>query len=328
MALRYITTHDPVSVPSLVIVIVGSPDSGKTTLANSFGTHLFDFDKGAHRAEHRRVTTIQVDGWRDVEEATAALAGGHQGVTIDTLERAITLLKQQLLRENSALGADGELYPRGHSILRRRFADWLARLRQGGPVLVVAHAKEERTDRGTRIRMDLPAGVRAELEKVAEFIGHVRRVNARRELTFDAPGFEGKNPGLLLPQPVPPVASLETFMADVFARGRAALEAKQAETARLQGVIETWRRELATYTTVDQFNLALPRFRALKSTDPGSYEEVYERFRGAARRAGLKFDVESDRFVAGGGFSETSQTSEKPPRVASFQPRLSTERAS
>src|SRR5882672_265089 len=156
--LRTVTPTDPVPVPNLVAVIVGTPDAGKTTLAHSHSGPLFDFDRGAHRADGRRATVLQMDTWADVEGAIAALASGP-GATIDTLERAVTLLKQQLLRDNPTFGADGELYPRGHAILRRRLADAIARWRQAGPLLILAHAKEERSDRGVKIRMDLPAGV-------------------------------------------------------------------------------------------------------------------------------------------------------------------------
>jgi hypothetical protein len=318
--LRYVTTTQAVPVPSLVGLIVGEPGAGKTTLSYSHGGSLFDFDRGSHRAEHRRATTIQVDTWHDVEEATAALTSG---ATIDTLERAITLLTQALLKEHSGYGADGALYPRGHSVQRARFADWLARLRQSGPLLVIAHAKEERLGDRVKIRADMPAGVRAELLKVADFVAYFSKVGGRRVLDFDAPGFEGKNPAGWRPIDVPPAAELGTFMADLFARGRAALEAKNAASARVTAAVEGWRVELAAYTSVDQFNGALPRFRALKTADAGLYALVYDRFRATARARGLKFDVDGDRFVAGGEFVEPSQSSENArPRVATVQPRL------
>lgn len=311
--LRTVPADHPV-VPHPILVLVSPPGVGKSTLcASHTGTH-FDFDRGVHRAALRRDTSVQVDDWRDVEQATAALTAG---ASIDTLERAIGVLKASVRKP----GAD-DLSPRDHGIVRSRFADWLQRVRASGPVVITAHAKEERLGDTLRIRLDLSAGIAAELLKVADFVGLLRRDGQRRVLDFDPPGFQGKNSAQWSPIDVPSPDALGSFLTDLLQRGRLALEANALRSRSVAGSVDRWLAEIAAYTTVDQFNAALGRLGEVKGRgDAATYKQIRERLWAWHQRRGLTWD--GGRFVVGaGGFLEGSQSSENPARVASAQPGL------
>jgi hypothetical protein len=322
---RIIRPTDTIAVDHPLVVIVGQPGIGKSTLGYAFNTLLLDFDQGAHRVAHRGATG-EIAAWADAR-VTRELLAGFDGVTVDTVERAIGMLALALIDENPNYGYNGSLYPKGWGVAKQRFALWLDGIRALGDTLLLAHAKDVRDGERRYIRADIPGGSYGEIYKRADFVGYLSMVGGRRVLDFSPTDqFIGKNPGGWPPIVLPPAERIGGFMAELFEAGRLALGTASAEGARIAREVATWQRSIGAYITGAHYSAGLEALRAIKADDPAVYAQAHHVLAEASRAAGM-------RYQAGVGFVATGV---RPPvaaprvilhtaRAATWQPGLLSE---
>lgn len=305
------------------IVIAGPAGFCKTSMGTTWNTVLLDFDNSAARAI-RRAPVVPIASWADVSITREELAD-VDGVTIDTIERCLSFLTTALLEQQPRLGANGILYPRGHTILRQRLVAFLDSIRNlQRSTLVIAHTKEERDEQGrARIRIDAPAGAIAELLKRADVVGYLTIRGSQRWLEFDpSDKWVAKNPGRWPAIKVPGIDQADGFVAELFARARATLKGKAAESAVVVGKVDTWRREIAALETAAAFNAILPRVLALN--DPTLQPQVKRLLWERAKAIGVLYDAQLAQFVAGpaAGYVPAPRPPARTDRAAAWQPAL------
>jgi len=298
--MRIVKSTDTITIDHPVFLIFGQPGIGKSTLGYSANTTLLlDFDQGAHRAANRRDTLV-IESWDDVIEMLAhpeALVP-YQALAVDTVGRAIDAIIAYLAKTQPKLAPGGNPTLQGWGQVKTIFRNWIVALRGlGKDVLLLAHDKEEK-DGDTRIvRPEIAGGSYAEVMKVSDFVGYLYMSGKDRVLDFNPTDrWIGKNSAGWVPFKLPPVAKASTFLAELYTQGRQALGQLSDESAALQRAVEIWRAQIASYTTVQQYNDAKPAIKALQP--PMVLLQVTKILLDDAAAKGISFDKARKVFVA------------------------------
>jgi AAA domain len=296
---RIIRSTDTIKVEHPVFMLCGLPGICKTSVAFSMRDPLLlAFDPGVYRAANRR-DTWPIDTWADVDALMKhpEILEPFASVIVDTVGRCVQLLVKDIENTEARLVRNGSMNgPNGWSRLKNRFRSWLDDLRaMGKDVLLIAHAKEDKEDNFTTLRADIMGGSYDELMMNADFIGTIHLVGKQRVLDFSpSERWVGKNPAGWDPKPIPHHATKEaqTFMAELFDQGRAALGRISEASAKLAQQVEDWRADIQTYTKVDEFNRAVPQIQALGPTVTPQVGKLLK-----DRAAALGFIIKSGQFA-------------------------------
>lgn len=297
--MRIIKATDSIPVEHPVFLIFGQPGIFKTSLGYSCKDPLLlDFDKGAHRAANRR-DTLAIDSWADIAELMAkpAVLDPYSTIVVDTAGRCLDFITADIAANDPKKAPGGNLSQQGWGVLKNRFRTWTSQLRTlGKDVLLIAHDKEDKDGDTRVVRPDIVGGSYGEVMKIADFVGYGYMSGKDRILDFNPTDrWIGKNPAAWEPFKVPPVGKAQTFMAELFDRGRAALGAISDESAKITQQIEEWREQIATFTTVEECNRAIPEIKRLPTV---SQPQVSKLLLDFAKTLGFEFDKAKKQFIA------------------------------
>jgi hypothetical protein len=268
--MKIIRATEPIDVPHPILCIFGQPGIGKTSLGYSGRDPLLlDFDQGAHRAINRR-DTLAIASWADALELIEQKGAldGYQTITVDTVGRALDMLVDYIIEKNPKLGRDGTLSLQGWGKLKGDFRLWLTRLRgMGKDVVLLAHQREEKDGDVTYVRPDAQGASLGEILKNADLVAYLYMHGRDRLLDFSPTDrWFGKNPAGWAPFKVPVAAKATDFLAGLIDQGREALGQISTASALLTQQVEDWRAEIATFTTADELNRAIPEIKKLSVT--------------------------------------------------------------
>jgi len=319
-----IKATEPIVVERSVFLLVGQPGICKTSLGYSMPDPLLvDFDGGSHRAVNRR-DTFTLQAWAEIDQLQRGALEPYASIVIDTVERCLQMMTVAIIADDPKCGARGVLTPKGWGVLKQTFATWIATLRSYGlDILLLAHAKEQKDDVRS-IRADIQGGSYSEVLKVADFVGYLYMRGNDRVLDFNpCERWIGKNPAGWQPFMVPAPERAHSFMADLVARGVAALGHASEASATVAQHVDLWRQEIAALAAAPECNAILPRLKSLPAIlQPQVKRLLWER----SKALGVTFDASLGAFVAptvavvdgGAGLA-------RPPvngRAASWQPQL------
>lgn len=267
--MRIIKGTDVIPVEFPVFMIFGQPGIGKSSLGYSCGEPLtLDFDRGAHRAANRRDTLI-IDGWEDVIELMDSkdTLAPYSTIVTDTVGRCLDVMTAHMAKVDPKKAPGGNPTLQGWGQLKNNFRTWVAAMRGlGKDVLLIAHDKEDKDGDMRVVRPDIAGGSYGEVMKVADFVGYYYMSGKDRVLDFNPTDrWIGKNPAGWAPFKVPPVGKAQSFMADLFDRGREALGQLSEESARIMGEVEDWRTKIANTTSAKDCNALIPEIKKLSA---------------------------------------------------------------
>jgi len=259
MALRITKASDPIEVKHVVVCIHGDPGLGKTTLAFTAEKPLcLAFDSGVYRAGAFRGDCVQIEGWHDVSNLTAADFAGYSTVIVDTAGRALDCLSATLMAEDPKNNRGGALSLQGFGALKSTFYGWLSNLRYMGlDVILVCHSDEQRKGDELITRLDMQGASKNEVYKSADMMGSLSMVKGKRILNFSPTDVAfGKNPGQLPVLTVPDFSPEHRsgFLADAIAATKAALNQISAEQAAAQTALATWAERITAANTCSDFD--------------------------------------------------------------------------
>jgi hypothetical protein len=296
---KIIKGTEAIPVEHPVFLIFGQPGICKSSLGYSAKNPLLlDFDKGAHRAANRKDSLV-IDTWEDVTELTRNVdqLKAYDAIVVDTVGRCLDVMTADIALNDPKKAPGGNLSQQGWGVLKNRFRTWTSQLRAlGKDVLLIAHDKEDK-DGDTRIvRPDIVGGSYSEVMKIADFVGYVYMNGRDRLLDFNPTDrWVGKNPAGWAPLKVPSVAKAQGVMADLFDKGREALGQISEESSRATQQVDEWRTTINGYTTVQQFNTAIPE---IKKLNPLLQAQIAKLLMDAAEGREIVFDKAKKRFVS------------------------------
>lgn len=277
----------------------GQPGIGKSTLGYSTQDPLLlDFDAGAHRAANRR-DTLQIASWADVLELMdhRQALEPYKTVVVDTVGRCLDVMTADIIEKMPKLGPNGNLSQQGWGVLKTRFRTWIAQLRTlGKDVALIAHDKEDKDNDTRVVRPDIVGGSYGEVMKVSDFVAYVYMAGKDRVIDFNPTDrWVGKNPAGWSPCKVPPVGKAQTFMADLFDHGRAALGKISEESSKVASQVDDWRAQIQTFTNSEECNRAIPHIKQLPTV---LQPQVAKLLMDHAEARGIVFDKATKTFLA------------------------------
>lgn len=296
--MRIIRATDPIPVQHPVFLIFGQPGICKSSLGYSAKDPLLlDFDKGAHRAANRRDSLV-IDTWKDVIELMESgdALDPYGAITVDTVGRCLDVMTAHIAATDPKKAPGGNLSQQGWGVLKNNFRSWMSALRtKGKDVLLIAHDKEDKDGETRIVRPDIVGGSYGEVMKIADFVGYAYMNGRDRVLDFNPTDrWIGKNPAGWKPFAVPPVAKAQTFMADLFDQGRAALGAISEASAKVALAVEEWREQIDTFKTPEEHTAAIEGMNALS---PTLAPQVKKLLADHAKALGFTFDTKAKAFA-------------------------------
>lgn len=240
--MRLIQQADDMNVLGLNVLVYGDPGIGKTTLAfTAPNPLLLDFDRGLHRASHRK-DALQFDSWLDLIDSSDALdklISQHETIVIDTAGTMIEAMQAYLVRSNPALQRNGiKLW--GET--KKLFQDFYLPLKLSGKNIVyIAHAKEK--DEGDiRIKRPLIPGSSYDLlMQACDLVGYYTMVNNQRVLTFDlTDNITAKNCASIAPVKIGSLHDMQTSLTDIILSAKTSIAVRSKDQEEAIALVNIW----------------------------------------------------------------------------------------
>lgn len=297
--LRIIEATENIIVEHPIFLLFGQPGVCKTSLGFSAENAVllnFDTESALARAVNRgpSMNVLTIEELRELEEGTA-LIEPYSTIVIDPVGSCVNLMIVDMIEKNPKLGRDGNPSPQGWGVLKNRFRKWMTKLRgMHKNILLIAHHKEDKNGDTVFVRPDIAGGSKDEVMRLADFVGFVYMSGKQRVLDFNpTEQWFGKNPAQWPAWNVPEPAKARTFMAQLFQKGRESLSHASERSASIAQQVDDWRADIQTYTTIVEFNRAVPKIQKLSDTvQPQVVKLIMER----AKTVGFTYNKEQKLF--------------------------------
>jgi hypothetical protein len=261
----------------VVILLYGTPGTGKTSLANtSENPLLFDFDRGFDRAVNTQ-DTISSNSWEEVLVDKKEIRG-RKTIIIDTAKAMLDdylmpyVIRQDYKLQKNQLKAYGEI--------GKEFKLFVNECRsEGVDIIIVAHAKEEKDGDVTKFSPDVTGQSKDLLLRISDQVGFITVINNHRTIQFEpTERTVGKNvAGLsLIEIPDKTQPEFNTFMADIISNVKTAIsaqtEAQRIAIEAIEGIqkdiaaLEMPENATAIASLINDNNLGKAQTEALKRT--------------------------------------------------------------
>ena len=254
--IKVFSQQDSLIYQGLNILIYGDPGIGKTTLANTAPNPLvLDFDRGSHRASHRRGNVVQFDSWSDIinsQRELQELIAKHDSIIIDTVGTMIELMQMFLQTSQPALARNGiKLW--GET--KKLFAEFFTPLKLSGKnVIFIAHAKEKE-EGDFRIKRPLVQGGSYDLlMQACDLVGYYTTINNRRILTFDlSDTVTAKNCAGIEPIQILDVDAMVGTLTNIIEHTKQALAKRSKEQEEVITIVGDWMQKAITSKDANKF---------------------------------------------------------------------------
>lgn len=253
--MRLIQQTDDMNVLGLNVLFYGDPGIGKTTLAfTAPNPLLLDFDRGVHRASHRK-NALQFDSWQDVIDSKTdldKLIAQHDSIIIDTAGTVIEAMQAYLVKSNPALLRNGiKLW--GET--KRLFQEFFLPLKLSGKnVIFIAHAKEKE-EGDVRIKRPLIPGSSYDLlMQACDLVGYYTTIANKRVLTFDlSDTVTAKNCAEIQPVYVGTLHEMTTQLTEIINHTKQAIAKRSKEQEEAIALVGEWIKKAEAAKDANKF---------------------------------------------------------------------------
>ncbi len=229
----------------VIIVLYGTPGSGKTSIATTAKNPLLvDTDRGFDRAV-QRVDTLVARAWEDILGAQADMKE-YGTIVVDTAKACLDdYLQQYVIKHNYKL-ATNTLKRFGQ--MGDEFKAFVGALRQNGTDIVfVCHDKETAEGDVIKHSPDCTGQSKDLLLRIADQVGYVSVSNGKRTIKFEpTDNYVGKNVAQIPMQQIPDASAAEfpAFMAGIISKVREAIQSKSEAQREANNLLARLRAEL------------------------------------------------------------------------------------
>lgn len=266
---------------NLVMMVYGSPGSGKTTLAMSAPSPvLIDTDGGVGRTHTaHRVPTVQVTRWEDVDQAMAEIAAmpSVKTVIVDTVGKLLDYMSEYITRTQPKMrkGYDGSLSLQGYGVRKGMFRDFIKRCMMSQKnVVFIAHAQEDKVDDSFVERPIVGGSSMADIMMELDLLGFMTDLGGKRVVlwgndgTSFAKSFYSKNTCFLpnvmeVPQVVDYSGNIiaeNRFLTDVLGHYEQAQQKKEEVNAKYEELVASIRERVGACEGADDLNKLTAEF--------------------------------------------------------------------
>ena len=178
----------------LVMMVYGSPGSGKTTLGLSAPRPvLIDTDGGVSRTHSaHRCPTVQVKSWEDIDGAMNEIAAGpFDTVVVDTVGKLLDYMSEFIIRTNPKMKNfyTGNLSQPGFGVRKNMFREFIKRCQMmQRNVLFVAHANETKIDEAIKVEPIVGGSSANDLLSEIDMCGYLTVLGGKRVIFWGDDG--------------------------------------------------------------------------------------------------------------------------------------------
>ena len=226
----------------VIIVIYGTPGTGKTSAATTAENPLLiDTDRGFDRAV-QRVDTLEASKWEDIIAEQETIKS-YKTVIVDTAKSMLDdylsayAVQRNYKLANNTLKRFGQMaddFKQFVNFLRSNNAD----------IIFICHDKETQEGDVIKHSPDCTGQSKDLLLRISDQVGYISKVNGRRTITFEpSDTFVGKNVAGLPATPIPDAASeaFPSFMAGIVADVRRAIQSKSEAQRKANELLASLR---------------------------------------------------------------------------------------
>lgn len=258
----------------VIIVLYGTPGTGKTSIANtSEEPLLIDTDRGSSRASNR-VDTLVVSTWEEVIDAKPDMKS-YKTVICDTA-RSISedFLEDYVVKKNYKLKTNSL---KRYGEMGSEFKSFVNYLRSNNSdIIFVCHDKEMTEGDVTRHCPDGMGQTKDLLLRIADQVGYLTMVNGKRTIVFDPTDTSvGKNVAQIPPTIVPDCNSpiFSDFMANIIKQVKLSLVNKSEAQKEAQAALEEAKNKVANAKTLKDANELITIANSLAKVHQRGFKE-------------------------------------------------------
>jgi energy-coupling factor transporter ATP-binding protein EcfA2 len=279
----------------VIIVLYGTPGSGKTSVATTADTPIvIDTDRGYDRAV-QRVDTLTASKWEDVLTEAETLKS-YKTVIVDTAKAALDdYLSAYVCEKNYKLKNNGL---KRFGQMADEFKQFVNSLRANGQdIIFICHDKETLDGDTIKHAPDCTGQSKDLLIRIADQVGYVFIQNKQRVINFEPlDNFVGKNVAQLGQIQIPdaPSKEFDTCMADIIKTVKQSIQSKSEAQRKAQEMLAQLRENLAEADTEKGVEVIMKQARDLP---PILKAPFFAEAKEALAAKGFMFDAEKKKFV-------------------------------
>lgn len=299
---------EPLKARRRLFIIIGQPNSGKTSLACTAESPLFiDAELGLSRAVGRVIPRrpIQMESFEDVRGIEKSDLDGYKTVVIDTIGKFLEMIEKYVKKNYGSKG--WAIYTN----IKKEFDDFNNKLMEYGVnVVYTSHAREIETDGKVLIRPILGSqSIKGDILFSADVVGYIDfKEQNSRVLCFDADGLtQSLKNSPNIPTQVVDVQNNRHQMADIISLAVNHF----AENDRLRSeetiVISEIEDKISTCNDVDYCNIILGEIQEWKEKDIATSKVLFELLRNKAKEVGFEYNQTEKQFVNKSGENQDAK---------------------
>ena len=283
----------------VIIVLYGTPGTGKTSAATTAKNPLLiDTDRGFDRAV-QRVDTLTASKWEDITAEQETIKG-YKTVVVDTAKSmlddylATFVVQKNYKLANNSLKRFGQMadeFKLFVNVLRSNNAD----------IIFICHDKETQEGDVVKHSPDCTGQSKDLLLRIADQVGYISKVNGRRTIVFEpSDTFVGKNVAGLPAMAIPDAGTeaFATFMAGIIADVKRAIHSKGEAQRKANELLESLRDSVDAAMNEEDVP---PIMQAAGGLPPMLQRPFFNELCEKLGRKGFAYDKATKSFTKKGG---------------------------
>lgn len=248
----------------VIILLYGTPGTGKTSLATTAENPLLiDTDRGYDRAV-QRCDTLTANRWEDITAEYETMKG-YKTIICDTAKACLDdYLMNYAIQQNYKLKTNSL---KRFGQMAEDFKSFVNILRSNGSDIVfICHDKETTEGDVIKHSPDCTGQSKDLLLRIADQVGYISKVNGKRTITFEPTDtYAGKNVAQIQMTEIPDSTDIAfaSCMADIIAKVRSSIQNKSEEQRKANELLSSLREQLCAAITEDDIETLIEGMKAL-----------------------------------------------------------------